>query len=103
MRRLVYLDAALDDLDGIFRYVARSSTNVEVGLRFVALLRRQCENLASLPGTMGRPRPELRPDIRSFAIKGYVIFFRVREDTFEVINILEGHRDIIGHFRDDES
>jgi toxin ParE1/3/4 len=42
-----------------------------------------------------RPRsPELRPDIRSFPFKGYLILFRYVGDTFEVINIIEGHRDI---------
>ena len=102
MRRLVYLDAALDDLDSIFRYIASSSTSIEVGQRFVGLLRQQCAKLASLPGTLGRPRDELRPHIRSFAYKGYVIFFRYQADTFEVINVLEGHRDIIGYFQDDE-
>jgi toxin ParE1/3/4 len=30
----------------------------------------QCANLARLPSTLGRPRPELRPDVRSFPFKG---------------------------------
>jgi toxin ParE1/3/4 len=54
-----------------------------------------------VPGTLGRSRPELRPDLRSFAFKGYVIFFRYRGDRFEVVNVLEGHRDAITYFRDD--
>jgi hypothetical protein len=32
--------------------------------------------------------------VRSFAFRGYVIFFRYRDDYFEVANIIEGHRDI---------
>jgi toxin ParE1/3/4 len=47
---------------------------------------------------MGWARPELRSDIRSVAFKGYVIFFRYVGDRFEVVNILEGHRDILAHF-----
>ena len=39
--------------------------------------------------------------MRSFAFKGYVIFFRYEDDRFEVVNVLEGHRDVIAHFRDD--
>lgn len=31
---------------------------------------------AGLPGTLSYARPDLRPDIRSFAFKGYAIFFR---------------------------
>jgi hypothetical protein len=34
------------------------------------------------------------PSIRSSAFKGYVIFFRYVGDRFEVVNIIEGHRDI---------
>lgn len=50
---------------------------------------------------MGRPRPELRPDMRSYAFRGYVIFFRYFGEVFEVVNILEEHRDIDSHFAQD--
>jgi hypothetical protein len=63
----------------------------------VDALRQQCRRLASLPGTLGHPRPELRPDIRSFAFKNYVIFFRYEGDTLEVVNILEGVAGRIPH------
>ncbi len=65
---------------------------------FVNRMRQQCGKLAALPGTLGRARPELRPDIRSFPFRGYVIFFRYGTETFEVVNILEGHRDFPGLF-----
>jgi toxin ParE1/3/4 len=47
---------------------------------------------------MGRPRPELRPDLRSFAFKGYVILLRYEGDWLEIVNIIEGHRDIDARF-----
>ena len=103
MRRLVYLAAARRDLSDILEYIARQSRSVAVGRDFVDVLRMQCRKFAALPGTLGRPRPELRADIRSFAFKGYVSFFRYQEDTFEVVNVLEGHRDIVSYFRDDST
>ena len=51
---------------------------------------------------MGRPRPELRADIRSFPFRGYMIFFRYHAGRFEVVNILEGHRDIEAFFGDQD-
>lgn len=96
--RLRYLDSARQDLIYILRYITRENGSLIVGQQFVGLLRQQCRHLASLPGTMGRARPELRPDIRSFAFRGYVIFFRYVDDAFEVVNILEGHKDIESHF-----
>jgi len=44
----------------------------------------------------------LRADIRSFPYKGYVIFFRYVAEQFEVVDILERHRDIEAFFGDDD-
>jgi toxin ParE1/3/4 len=69
-----------------------------VAAAFVAKLRRQCRKLASLPGMLGIARPELGPDIRSMPFHGYVIFLRYGDDALDIVNVLEGHRDIDGHF-----
>jgi toxin ParE1/3/4 len=98
LARLKYLDGAKQDFVNTLRYISRESGSLAIGQQFVGALRRKCRHLASLPGHMGRPRPELRPDMRSFAFRGYVIFFRYIGDVFEVVNILEGHRDIDAHF-----
>jgi toxin ParE1/3/4 len=49
---------------------------------------------------MGRQRPELRPDLRSHPYEAYVIFFRYVGDVLEVVNVLEGHRDVVAFFRE---
>ncbi len=36
--------------------------------------------------------------MRSFAFRGYVIFFRYDNDRFEVINVLEGSQDFDSYF-----
>ena len=95
MRRAVFLASVQDDLVRILTYIARASGSLSVAQRFVRELREYCHKLAGLPGTMGRARPEIRPDLRSAPYKNYVIFFRYVDDRFEVVNILEGHRDII--------
>jgi toxin ParE1/3/4 len=51
---------------------------------------------------MGRPRPELRPDVRSFPSGHYIIFFRYLGEILEVIKVLEGHRDVQAFFREEE-
>jgi toxin ParE1/3/4 len=98
VRGLTYLASARRDFADILDFITRESGNLAIGRGFVEALREQCRKLASLPGMMGRARPELRPDIRSFVFKGYVIFFRYEGDNFEVVNVLEGHRDLVGHF-----
>ena len=101
MRRAIFLASVRADLVAILTHIARTSGSLSVAQRFVAELRRRCHELAALPGTLGRARPELGSDIRSVSHKGYVIFFRYAGHRFEVVNILEGHRDIDAFFSDE--
>ncbi len=102
MRRLVFLASARRDLADILEYVTRESGSLAVGRGFAGRLRRQCEKLASLPGTLGRARPELSAGIRSSSFKGYLIFFRYAEDSLEIVNVIEGHRDLARLFDDSD-
>lgn len=102
MRRAVFLAAAQADLVQILEDVTLASGSLATGQAFVRRLREQCHRLATLPGTLGRARPELRPDIRSSPYRGYIIFFRYLDDTFEVVNILHSRRDIEDVFAGDE-
>src|SRR2546429_560808 len=74
--RLRYSAAAKDDLDSIAEYIARSSGSRTVAEPFTDELRGKCRDLAALSTRIGRSRPELRPDLRSFPYKSYVISFR---------------------------
>jgi len=100
---LRYTTEALDNLADIAAYIAEASGSREIAERFTSEIRQKCLKLASLPGTLGRARPELRPNYRSFVFKGYVVFFRYVDNVLEVISVLEGHRDIVAYFKDDEA
>ena len=52
-----------------------------------------CKMLAQMP-EIGRSRPELAPELRSFPVGNYVIFYRPVEDGIQVIRILYGGRDL---------
>lgn len=94
MRRVVFTEWAIESLADIAFYIAQESGSRAVANAFDAKLRAECRRLASLPGHMGIQRPELGEDIRSTPFGNYVIFFRYRGEAFEIITILEGHRDI---------
>jgi plasmid stabilization system protein ParE len=94
MPQLRYLEQAKHDLIQIKRYIARQSGSKETALRYMEKLRQQCRRLATLPGTMGRARPELAEGIRSIPYGNYVILFRYNGPYLEIVSIIEGHRDI---------
>ena len=57
-----------------------------------------CVLLAGQP-LMGRERPELAPNLRSFSVGSYVILYRPISEGIEVGRIIHGARDIDAQFR----
>ena len=94
VRRAKLLAAANRDLLDIFEWIAQQAQDVATAERFVARLRDRCDEIASLPGTLGREREDLGPDLRSFAWRSYVIVFRYAAGAIEIIRILHGMRDL---------
>ena len=90
MRTLEYRRQAERDLDGIKDYIARD--NPRRALSFIRELRRVCERLADNP-LMGRARPELRPNLRSFPYGDYLIFYRPLRDGVSIVRVLHGSRE----------
>jgi plasmid stabilization system protein ParE len=97
MRKLLYRPSAEADFEEILEFIARD--NIDRALSFTEELRQQCRRISTLPGTLGTARPTLRADLRSFAYKGYVILFRYIADAVEIVNVIEGHRDIDSIFK----
>jgi len=100
--RLRFTASAKADLESIATYIAEQSGSRTIAERFTGELRRKCADLAAAPIRMGRARNELRLDLRSHPHKSYVIFFRYVGDVLEIVNVIEGHRDIPALFRDDK-
>ncbi|MCH7623905.1 MAG: type II toxin-antitoxin system RelE/ParE family toxin [Nitrospinae bacterium] len=100
MSQLRYLAQARDDLIHIKRYIARESGSQSTAIQYTEKIREQCRKLADLPGKMGRLRPELGENLRSFPYGNYVIFFMYNDDCLEIVTIIEGHRDIEAMFEE---
>lgn len=96
--RVSYSVEAEDDLRGVARFIVEGGGEREVARRFVGGLRSKVVELAGLPFVVGRLRPEIKPDLRSYAHGRYVIFFYAGDDVFRVMAVIEGHRDLRGLF-----
>jgi toxin ParE1/3/4 len=92
--RLVLLDQAKEDLANIAAYIAYESKSRQVGQKFAQRLLDKCKELASIKGSIGVERPELRKNLRSCPFGSYIIFFKYSDNYFEVVTIIERHRDI---------
>jgi toxin ParE1/3/4 len=49
----------------------------------------------------GRGRNEVRPGLRSVLATPYVVFYRVKNDTVEIVRVLDGRRDLDSIFAHD--
>jgi len=93
MPRLVIAPEARRDLKGIRDYIARD--DAEAARRVVTRLRDMARLLAGAPA-LGRRRPELGRDLRSFVADSYVLFYRPLAGAtgIELARVLHGARDL---------
>ena len=94
MSKIRIARSAIADLDEIWLYIARKAS-IETAERVVGLLTSKFSSLATSPG-IGRRRPELGPDIRSFPVRNYRIYYR--QEKRGIVRIL-----YVRHARREES
>lgn len=97
MPRVTRRPLAADDILEIWDYIAEDS--LDAADRWVDRLDEQFRLLATQP-LMGRTRPELEQELRSFPFGRYVIFYAPLADGIDVIRVLHGARDIDALFDD---
>lgn len=91
MARIEKRPQADEDLFDIWAYLSdydRRRADV-----FVDEIDAAFQRLAAHP-LIGRDRPELASDLRSFRFKTHIIYYRPLSDGIEVVRILHGARDI---------
>jgi toxin ParE1/3/4 len=79
------------DLEGIGDYIAKD--NPARAASFVRELKAACQRLAETPG-MGVARDKLRPGLRMFPVRGYLIFYTPTDEGIEVVRVFSGARDL---------
>ena len=82
------------DLDDIWCYIARKSGSLEIADRFTEFLSDRFYLLANHPYIGRRRDEELRPGLRSFPVRDYVILYRIEDEDILILRVLRGSRDI---------
>ena len=91
MAKVIYSPAAQADLREIWDYVSDDSQFQAD--RLIHKFRSKLEHLAEW-NTLGRPRPELALNCRSYPFGKYCFFFRPIDDGIEVIRVIHSARDL---------
>lgn len=91
MRKVRLTRRAEADLEEIWSFIGTDSVSAADQLleKIAAVLGK----LARFPH-LGRRRPELTQDLRSFAVGEYIVFYRATAKRLDVVRILSGYRDI---------
>lgn len=89
--RLTYTSLAEADLAALWSYVA-DHNHPATADRVLAQVRATAHKLADMPG-MGRRRPELHPECRSFPVRPVVLFYRTIPGGVEILRVAHGARD----------
>jgi toxin ParE1/3/4 len=79
------------DLEEIGDYIARDSP--ENARRFIERLTQKFVALGRSP-RIGRARPELKRDLRSFPFGAYLILYRIIEDGVEIARVVHSARNL---------
>jgi toxin ParE1/3/4 len=92
MARLTITAHARADLQEIHSHIAKDKP--EAARRFVERLRAKARQLAETPG-MGRSRGEdLRPNLFSFPVGQYILFYREQPGGIVLVRVIHGSRDL---------
>ena len=98
MPSIVIRPKAVADLAEIWAYIADDSPRQADA--FAARINREFRMLARQP-RIGRERPELLANLRSFPVGRYVIFYLPRSRGIEVVRVLHGARDLQAFFAEE--
>ncbi len=82
---------AAEDLIEIYHYITAHSPRAAETLLYG--LDGEFRLLAERPG-IGRARPELRPELRSWSHGSYVILYRIVDAGVEIVRVIHGARDL---------
>lgn len=91
MLKLVVAPEAEQDMIDIWAYIAKDQIiNAD---RFIERLQQKLNSLTEL-GEIGTKRDNVIKGLRSIPFHNYVLFYRVNEETLEVVRVLHGSREI---------
>lgn len=83
--------AAIQDLQELTDYLA--DIDLESAERLLNKFENKCRYLVKFP-KIGRTYSYIRPDLRGLPLNGHIIFYRLSDETLEILRVVKGNRDL---------
>lgn len=96
--RYILSPAAIQDLQNLTDYLA--NIDLESAERLLTKFENKCQYLVEFP-KIGRTYAYIRSDLRGLPLNGHIIFYRLGNETLEVLRVVKGNRDLEALFDDD--
>ncbi|MCA2630101.1 MULTISPECIES: type II toxin-antitoxin system RelE/ParE family toxin [unclassified Microcystis] len=91
MTRYIIAPSASQDLNKIADYFL--VVNIEAGEKLFRKFYKKCQQLVQFP-KLGRSYSHIKPSLRGLPLDGYIIFYRVINETVENLRIVNGRQDL---------
>ncbi|MDB9309984.1 type II toxin-antitoxin system RelE/ParE family toxin [Aphanizomenon sp. CS-733/32] len=88
---------ASQDIENILDYFLQR--NIDAGEKFVKDFNNKCLNIVKFP-KIGRSYSHIDAASRGIPIDGYIIFYRLLENSIVIVRVVSGYRDIESLFLD---
>jgi toxin ParE1/3/4 len=89
---------AINDLNEICDYIAQN--NPRSASNLFDAIRQKCKLVANFPN-MGKSYEQVRPKLKGFLVKDYIIFYYVHDDGIFILRIVSGYRNLELLFSED--
>lgn len=99
MTQYIISPEAIEDMKAIVDYLA--TRNIAAGEKFLEQFEKKCRYLVQFP-KIGRTYQDIRPYLRGLPLDGYIIFYRLRENSTEIMRVVKGDRDLEALFNSEE-
>lgn len=95
-RTAIWSPEAVEDRERIWNYYA-SAAGHDIAEKIILKLADVIALIEDRPFA-GRARNEVRAELRSFATPPHIVFYRVVNDTPQIVRVLDGRQDIEEEF-----
>jgi len=95
-KRLTWAPSAKNDLRDIWRYFV-GVASPEIADRLLRDIHRASERVRQRP-LAWRARDEVMPGLRSILVHPYVVFYRLSDETVEIVRVLHQRRNLAAVF-----